>query len=354
MSVKTSADDDENSRGNRGKSVDIQCKHCKKSVVNYVKCSKCLGTFHPACLVQGANQKSAICKHVAESPNLTSNSLGEIAYLLKIIRELEEKCDVLKENNELWKARSVALENQLRELTEGEKSKNNCSYLLPPKQKSAVLTNVNVNHRSDFNYDDRADVPKFDTRVCSQSSTSRSVSQGRLEVESRSPAPENENLSERQSTNDGFVYPKRAEKNPQRQNHERNHENHLQKYAKRKPQRGSCESTETEFGAASMETNNKKIWVFLSKVKETVTEDIVQEYIAKKANTNKEDVSVKLCTPKLKKGSTLRFMIGVKPEFKEIVHSEEFWPKGICFAKFNFSRGRNFLDNRESSTRNPQ
>lgn len=55
------------------------------------KCSKCNENFHPACLVQAAGLKNASCKHEAEEKEQLTILGHETAYLLKIIKHLEEK-----------------------------------------------------------------------------------------------------------------------------------------------------------------------------------------------------------------------------------------------------------------------
>lgn len=40
------------------------------------------------------------------------------------------------------------------------------------------------------------------------------------------------------------------------------------------------------------------------------------------------------------------FTVGVNPAFKQIVCTEEFWPMGVAHTRFDFARGRHFLDNR--------
>lgn len=102
-------------------------------------------------------------------------------------------------------------------------------------------------------------------------------------------------------------------------------------------------------GVGNFEASNykppeqKKIWLFISKTKSTVTEEIVQTYIASKGKVNKEDVKVKLLQTKVTRKNNC-FLIGVPFSLKEAVYSDDFWPQGVQYERFNFRIGKHFLD----------
>lgn len=97
--------------------------------------------------------------------------------------------------------------------------------------------------------------------------------------------------------------------------------------------------------AGDIVSSQKKIWLFLSGVNSTTTEEIVINHIVKQLNiTQMSDVQVKLCKPKNEKVLTKSFMVGVKPDFNDAVYSETFWPQGVKYERFDFALGRNFLD----------
>lgn len=96
-----------------------KCSYCKKDVVNMVQCVKCREIFHPACIKQAAQKKTAVCRH--ETGDFTNqgqaevkdrmvavsepigDSLGsclevEVRYLKKLVCELEHKNRILEEN----------------------------------------------------------------------------------------------------------------------------------------------------------------------------------------------------------------------------------------------------------------
>lgn len=104
-------------------------------------------------------------------------------------------------------------------------------------------------------------------------------------------------------------------------------------------------NTFTDFKAAS-EGRGRKIWLFLSKIKSGITEGVARDHIAINTKTNPEEVEVELCRPKAERNG-FSFMVGGNPEIKELVYSEDFWPNGITFQRFNFAMGRNFLNRQQ-------
>ena len=95
--------------------------------------------------------------------------------------------------------------------------------------------------------------------------------------------------------------------------------------------------------AVPSESGKKKIWFYISKVKEGIIEDNIKKYIAKQTSTAEEEIYVKLCIPKVQKSRGQKFMVGVPPELQEPMYKAEFWPVGVAYERFNFGLGRNFL-----------
>lgn len=89
----------------------------------------------------------------------------------------------------------------------------------------------------------------------------------------------------------------------------------------------------------------KKLWLFITRVPDSVEEEDVRKYVAEK--TGSEDVSVKQLETILSKKDNRSFMIGMSVQQKDSVYKAEFWPKGIHFERFDFRRGQKFLDNRQ-------
>lgn len=100
-------------------------------------------------------------------------------------------------------------------------------------------------------------------------------------------------------------------------------------------------------------SGNKKIWIFISRVKDHVNERIVQDYISRKSSLASETVTVKCVETKTKFADNKCFLIGVDPAIKEDIYKNEFWPKGIKFDRFDFRRGQHFLDQQRSAELTP-
>lgn len=112
---------DENSAKKVEKKPATMCVHCKKKVVNVVKCKKCSNLYHPACLEQAAEQRNTECNHEAvkvrkASANIIAEESIEVELLRTLVRELQGKNQVLEENNILLREKVNFLETKLRNL----------------------------------------------------------------------------------------------------------------------------------------------------------------------------------------------------------------------------------------------
>lgn len=114
----------------------ILCKHCKKEVTSYVKCVKCESYFHPSCMVQAAKAKSATCIHGTQSEDVEQSEVRdgnssenspldvENRLMLRIIKEMESKYELLMENNGLLKEKIVFLSEKISDFENREKQHN--------------------------------------------------------------------------------------------------------------------------------------------------------------------------------------------------------------------------------------
>lgn len=95
--------------------------------------------------------------------------------------------------------------------------------------------------------------------------------------------------------------------------------------------------------------SEKKIWLFISKAKNTCTAEDVANYISNQSSTDRNLIEVKSLQSKTKTGNNC-FLIGVPTQLKETVYESSFWPKGIRFERFDFRLGRHFLDSHSDVT----
>lgn len=77
-----------------------------------------------------------------------------------------------------------------------------------------------------------------------------------------------------------------------------------------------------------------KIWLYVGRAEQTVTEAEVTDYIVKKCSvTDKSEVEVK----KLDFiGRSSAFQVGVDTKYQDSVNNPEFWPAGIIVRRFKF------------------
>lgn len=103
--------------------------------------------------------------------------------------------------------------------------------------------------------------------------------------------------------------------------------------------------SDAEFQArSSKRPEDRKIWLFISKAKDSVTQDIVRDYIAAKGEVDKSDIEVKLLQTRTSYKDNNCFLIGVPLTMKEKVYESGFWPTGIRYERFDFRMGRQFLN----------
>ena len=86
------------------------------------------------------------------------------------------------------------------------------------------------------------------------------------------------------------------------------------------------------------ESTDKKVWLFVSRVKDTVTEDNIKTYIQKKTNLADNDVTVVKFPTKydsIRKDCKC-FKVGIKFDLKDKVYENDFWPSRVAFSRFKF------------------
>lgn len=87
---------------------------------------------------------------------------------------------------------------------------------------------------------------------------------------------------------------------------------------------------------AGREVGSKKAWLFVSRVKDGVTEDAVRSYIVKKTDLSENEVAVEQISTTYERADSNCFRVGVKFEVKDLLYQREFWPHGVAFRRFQF------------------
>lgn len=314
-------------------------KCCAKKVCKARICINCDSVYHSSCAKRRNlkiinNTQVRCCDSMAANREATLEL--KVEYLNKIVSELKDKNSVLMENNSLLKQNNQLLLNQLKQL-----ESNTTTY----------KPNVNIVQKS---YADAAMVNKNEDKSYQQSvpATSAAVDSAPPELVSdrseekkttgRVPVPgvPNQKVQNINNHNNQFSNLSNLNNNDRITNGNRTNRKKI-KNSNRKI--GSYEDG-GDFIASKLPNKTKKIWLFISKVKNTIDPETVHTYILKHIpSASDTSVSVKLCNVKIPNPNHKSFMIGVDPEHKETVYKEDFWPNGVCFERFNFGRGRNFL-----------
>lgn len=121
----------------------------------------------------------------------------------------------------------------------------------------------------------------------------------------------------------------------------------------KRPNLGTSTSTHGNEKFEAVKPNNRenrKLWLFISRIKETVQEEDVRAYVAGKGNIALQKVDVKSLHTKSVRSNYKSFMVGVPTDLLDLVYGDEFWPSGVAFSRFDFRRGQHFLE--DSSRRN--
>ncbi|CAH1969186.1 unnamed protein product [Acanthoscelides obtectus] len=118
MAESENSSENSSLKKNEKKNVTL-CLHCKKKVVNVVKCKKCNNSFHPACLEQAGELKNTNCMN--ESSKVRRESVNmllweestELDLLRTLVKELQSKNRIAEENSQLLREKVHFLEDRV-------------------------------------------------------------------------------------------------------------------------------------------------------------------------------------------------------------------------------------------------
>ncbi|KAG5882565.1 hypothetical protein JTB14_011766 [Gonioctena quinquepunctata] len=92
---------------------------------------------------------------------------------------------------------------------------------------------------------------------------------------------------------------------------------------------------------------NKKIWLFISRVKDHVNKKMIEDYLKSKTNTA-VDVAEIDTYHKMKDNKC--FKIGMDYNMKETAYTNTFWPRGVAVHRFNFKKEEKYLERIQDNT----
>nr|CAI5854171.1 unnamed protein product [Callosobruchus analis] len=88
----------------------------------------------------------------------------------------------------------------------------------------------------------------------------------------------------------------------------------------------------------------RKIWIFLKKVRDCATMEDITVYLCKNLNQEENQVYVKKVETYYRTKDNNCYLVGVNPSFQSQIYDINFWPKGVVISRFNFFKGEKFLD----------
>ncbi|KAK9878618.1 hypothetical protein WA026_022879 [Henosepilachna vigintioctopunctata] len=117
------------------------------------------------------------------------------------------------------------------------------------------------------------------------------------------------------------------------------------KKPKQKPMIGERDKENNKyfFEGRYKKPEDKKIWIFISKVRDDVEASTVQKFIQEKTKAQLSKIAVKHLATKTQSKNNKCFLIGVENQYKDQVYNTKFWPTGVAFSRFNFKIGHHFL-----------
>lgn len=358
---------DENPHGEKESKI---CKYCKKKANNGPICAKCGTIYHPSCSYR--IRKCCNLEFCEISDSVATATVDNNQTTLKLFQELVVE---LRRSNMLLMQKNSQLEDIIIQ-------KNDMIHDLQNKtreKKADTKTKVVAQHSIDHNilHDQQREnctAPQIKDMPKELNNTMKTVAQHSTDHNAlythqigvmnelihlthsedpnrKSTSPQTKVMQEASKTIKMRLEAEKSDEDPtftlvtKRKTKQKNvteeRPSH-QRHPKINQNVGKAPVTkeDEEKGFAA---KNKKIWLHISHAKEHVTEKIVVDYLAKKTGRPLTEFMVKLLPTQKKKKDNNCFMVGVDPSLKDDVYKPEFWPNGIGWSRFNFFRGRRFL-----------
>lgn len=355
------------------------CKMCGKETKSALNCVKCDSSYHPACAVRAKYVKitgynKLLCPDCSEDRliKMSKFELMEISNNL-----LNEMVLHLYETNSLLKDKIQLLEDKLTLMLKNEVSEKNvihgdlgltsnkqkqdmqplislCSPVVPNSESQIFLTMNNDNQCSVLTVADHHNTANFNSEQCDINGSVQTVQLATVKDNSmsnchmsKSPNMIVENKGDRDLINTitpSEMHNKNQKPEVEMLNNNKDlpgsneihsngnrlisnkYKNQHSKYES--VRRGNAEDVD-DFKPAP-----RRMWLFVGRASKEMDEDKVKSYVLRKTGIGNEDeVVVKRLSSKSESNS---FQVGVPIAQYEVVNSENFWPNGIVFRKFNF------------------
>ncbi|KAK9877307.1 hypothetical protein WA026_017699 [Henosepilachna vigintioctopunctata] len=321
--------------------LETLCRYCRRTEVKSVKYEKCESTYHPSCItrlkgVKSNSESNLICCESSkdndevlkycvnndvyniqtEAKNTITTESSKIDLMIEIIQELEHRNQVLIENNQLLKFKISVLERNVCEgIPESEGRQNHSEKTYEQMEYAITGNDVNVN-----------DQPNRIRNPLGNTETDDPKRTRNKEINDEASNFTNKIIKPTIVENEGKW-------------------NTIQRRNPRKLQQtllGTCKVTNRD---KNFSVQEKEAWFFISRVKEHVTENSIENYIKHKPGFEKVSVEVKELLFEEKKGKLKSFLVKVPFERKDELYIPSFWPENVGIGRFNLQLYKNKCPN---------
>ena len=316
------------------------CKYCKKNVANGLVCKRCGAPYHNSC---GSRIKTCCEQLLQEVPIVDSPNqiITEEVYLREenlLLRGIIKDKDTIITDKEsiisLLNNKILYLQEQLKTITE----------------EKTVNINKNKQQSKSKNITDKIDlVEPVTTKQKLNVITSKTQTNAEM-IQSRQ-----ENImKELINLNDAnYDCPSKSVASSPQQKEEPFKTVIPKKKRYREPKicgEGQISKDDEINGFVGREPPQKKIWLFVTKVKDHVTKETVQKYIQNKIKSeNMSNIYVGEIDTFRKVQDNKCFKVGLSYEHLEIAYTSAFWPKGVEVYRFNFKKEEKYLNRLKSA-----
>lgn len=309
------------------------CKYCKSGVKNsFVTCNVCCVHLHSSCAQRNCVIYCKTCKNPEEKQGQHSDG-----HATDFSKEAYENLKLLAEEQALTNKLLIEKINYLERKLSEAKNLRQLSVDTGSEVNKQKTDNSYYKHKA--NPKDKKEKDKkgpaentLGSKNVEPPKTNKHLESYQQQVMKNIINLENDVEVSRVNKSDGEEFQKVSYKRSR-------------KY--KKPNIGTGETTpdNNTLEAINPGNDNKKLWLFISRVKETAQESDVRKYIANKADIEEEQVSARSLDTKSVTSGYRCYMIGVPMDLIDRIYEKEFWPSGIAFSRFDFKRGRHFLEN---------
>lgn len=303
---------------------------CATTVISVAICINCGSGFHVGCLkrrnIQVIDRTRVICcKPTAE--DLTSNNdpaknptneqfLKEIAYLERLVKEMESKNTILQENNILLKEKIEILQ-QAKKSTETYSGKVAVHKTTQPRNPIECTRSIS----------NECEISVNKTKNGATNNSNAPTNPQNF-IKSKQLATPQSLPSASQSA--GLT--DNLQGSQQNKNTDRQENFNLAKSRKRNRKLGT---NETSSGFIGVE---KRVWIYLHRIQRTVTKANIESYIKNQPDLTNADINIReLPTSDLQNKC---FVLDAPFDLKNKLYDQTLWPKGVGIKRYSFQKHR--------------